>query len=373
MTRVVVTLIVALAASVWGPGLWCGRHAQGWIEGRASRQLPLARAVASSLSDLDAQSFDTGSPLFDGEWALVTHQMAILGLVQVILEHPGAQDELLPVVEGAIQRMLRPSTRRFATDRWREDGLTALEGDHGHAYLGYLNLALGAHRLLVPDGRWAQLHDALTDALARRTSAAPHALLQTYPHEAYPADMASVLGSIGLHGRATGAVHPGLRRWLATFEEAYVDPQTGLLVQAADARTGSRHDAPRGSGTAIAAYFLSFADRALTERLHGALVAHQLSFLGFGAVREYPWGDGSMGDIDSGPVILGAGISSTGFSLASARICGNDVMYRSIYRTAYLFGAPRHTADQVRFVGGGPLGNAILLAMLSAGPAAAGP
>lgn len=58
-------------------------------------------------------------------------------------------------------------------------------------------------RLVAPDTRHRALHDRLTEALARRLDASPHGVLETYPGECYPADVASVAGSIGLHARAT--------------------------------------------------------------------------------------------------------------------------------------------------------------------------
>ena len=129
-------------------------------------------------------------------------------------------------------------------------------------------------------------------------------------------------------------------------------------------------DHARGSGTALAVYLLSFSDPGLAAELYRA-VKDKLArtFLGFGVVREYPSGNsGSSGDIDSGPVILGFGVSPTGFSLAGARIYRDEAFFADLYATAYLFGAPLDREDRRGFVTGGPLGDAILFAMLTAQP-----
>jgi len=84
-------------------------------------------------------------------------------------------------------------------------------------------------------------------------------------------------------------------------------------------------------------------------------------------VREYPHGHSGSGDIDSGPVILGYGVSATGFALGPARIHGDQALFGRLLRTAVLFGAPLQRKDTLEFVSGGPLGNAILFAMLTAG------
>jgi hypothetical protein len=89
--------------------------------------------------------------------------------------------------------------------------LESLSANHGHAYLGYLNLSLGGMlRRLKPENPCAAFHDRITEALARRLATAPHGLIETYPGETYPPDLAMVAGSIALHGRATGADHRAL-------------------------------------------------------------------------------------------------------------------------------------------------------------------
>jgi hypothetical protein len=88
---------------------------------------------------------------------------------------------------------------------------------------------------------------------------------------------------------------------------------------------------------------------------------------GFGVVREYPPGIRGFGDIDSGPVVLGWGISPTGFMIAGSRIHGDRDVYSRLYATAYAWGAPVRIGDKIKFVSGGALGNAIIFAMLTAG------
>jgi hypothetical protein len=141
-------------------------------------------------------------------------------------------------------------------------------------------------------------------------------------------------------------------------------------VQAASAKTGEAYDRPRASGTALAAYFTAFADAALSADLYAALKhSCRVTPLGFGGMREYPRGTpGGLGDVDSGPVVFGVGASATGFALAGARLHGDRETYEAIFRTASLCGAPLRTPSRHRFLVGGSLGNAILLAMMTAGP-----
>ena len=141
-----------------------------------------------------------------------------------------------------------------------------------------------------------------------------------------------------------------------------------MLYQALDPETGDSVDQPRASGTLFAAYFLSFVDPALSRELFEAVRRNQVrSFAGFGAIREYPSGTpGETGDVDSGPIILGLSSSGTAFALAGSRQNGDPETFTALYRTLYLFGAPQPVGDRDTFLIGGPLGNALFFALLTA-------
>ena len=140
------------------------------------------------------------------------------------------------------------------------------------------------------------------------------------------------------------------------------------MIQRLSALTGEPHDAPRASGTGLAAYFAGFADRSVALQLTTALVAQERTFLGFGGIHEYGPGHDGGGDVDSGPVLLGVSVSATGFALAPLRAYGHPDAFERIYRTADLFGMPVHEDDRLRFRTRGPIGNALLLALLTSGP-----
>jgi hypothetical protein len=354
------TVLLACAALI--PRAIGGMNAsERWENGDA--QLALARHVADAArSGVAASNFHTGSQRFDGEWAFGTFLMTTLGLGQVVLGQPERRAELLPAMTASAGQLLIAETNAFGTEAWGDSGLGTLQGGRGHGYLGYANLSLSMLRLVDPHTPHAALGDQLTEALAARLAAAPHALFETYPGEAYAPDMAMVAGSIALHDCATGtperAFFPAWRRAFAR----YIDADSGLLYQAADVRTGEPLDAPRGSGAAIAAYALSFADRGLSERLFAGTRRHAVNLLGFGMMHEYPPGRAGPGDIDSGPVLFGVGVSATGFALAGARLWGDRELFTSLYRTVDFVGVPLNG----HFMSSGPLGNAILLAMTSA-------
>jgi hypothetical protein len=364
----IILVPLAIIVSLLAVPAWQLLRIDGLLTGRRAPQQAHADAVAAwALEHAGARAHSPGSAFFDAEWSFGTCSMVVMGLGQVALEHPELRERYLPAMEACLDWLVQPEARSFGTGRWGDDGADRGPQDPGHAYLGYMNLAMSMHRLLVPDSRYAALNDAISEQLAAGLASPAHRF-QTYPGESYPVDQAVAAGSVGLHARATGLDRDAsLADWSARFREAAVDPGSGWLVQRLDSQDGSPGDLPRGSGTALAAYGLLYADPALSRELHQALVAGGLRTpLGLGVIREYAPGYSGRGDIDSGPVILGFGVSATGFALAGARAHGDAAAYRSICRTATLFGLPAPGHGGRWFHTGGAIGNAIMLAMLTA-------
>ncbi len=353
------------------PPWWCGRDADAWLAHDVAVESGLAEYLIAFEARDDVHRHTPGDDRFAGEWALVTHQMIALGLAQIALAHPELRARYAPIVTQAALKSFSPEMRDFGTRAWGEDALASLQGPHGHAYLAYSALALSMARLIDPafPASAAAKHDALIAAYERRLLASPTGLIETYPGEAYPTDVCAVAAAIAVHGRVTGADHRAvLQHWASRVRALQIDRQSGLFIQRMGARGGEPHDAPRGSGTGLGAYFAGFADREVASTLADGLFRQRTSFLGFGAIREYARGRSGRGDIDSGPVILGVSVAATGFALGPAVAFQRRDEFRSIYRTTDLFGLPMGSAKGRRFGSGGPFGNALLLAMLTSGP-----
>ena len=159
-----------------------------------------------------------------------------------------------------------------------------------------------------------------------------------------------------------------LAHWAERVRAVQLDRASGLVVQRLGAVDGRAHDAPRGSGTGLAAYYAGFVDRDLAAQLTAALLRHESTLLGFGAIREYADGHDGGGDVDSGPVVLGVSVAATGFALAPLRAFGHRDAFTRLYRTTALFGVPLRDGDRLRFGSGGAIGNGLLLALLTSGP-----
>lgn len=276
-----VALAVALVASRLFAPWWCGQDAAGWYRGDPDLQRALADEMVAFEAEDDRTAASRGAAAnrFAGEWALVSHQMTAIGLAQLCLARAEWCERYAAVATRAAAKTLLPEMRDFGTRAWQgEDALASLGSDHGHAYLAYPTLAVGMARLVDPafPADLAAQHDALVEAYERRLLAAPMGLIETYPGEAYPTDVAAVAAAIAVHGRATGRDHePVIAHWAERVRAVQIDRASGFVIQRMGARDGRAHDAPRGSGTALAAYFAGFADRHLARELGDALIRHE--------------------------------------------------------------------------------------------------
>lgn len=308
--------------------------------------------------------FGTGHAGFDREWLFGSYQMAALGYGRLAAADPDNRAAWLARMEACLDRLRDRDTRAFDTRSWNEEPFAS---DRGHAaWLGYTGLAFSLHRTLVPDSPYAADEARIADALAVRLAA--HPLPETYPGERYPVDIAAGVGALLLHARATGGDDALPRRWLDETLPTLRDADTGLLVQAVDAR-GRPVDRPRGSGTFLASWFLGLAGAPEGAALYRAgRAALYDEVLGLGVMREYPADRPGAGDIDSGPIFLGYGVSPTGFAIGAAALAGDRETARSLFATAEAFGGPEDTVDDAgapvrRYRAGGPIGDTILFAM----------
>lgn len=356
------------------PRWWCGRIAEPWFAGRsADDYASLAGAVTDWLDQRRfGQEFQTGSWQFDGEWLLGTWQMAGIGLGQLIERYPATRAQYGPHLRACAEALLSPPVRAFDARSWNgEDPLVSLSGPNGHvAVLGYGGVVLALDRSIDPATPLAATTSAIIAALVRRYQASPIGLLETYPGETYPVDNTTAMAAISIYDKATDNRHRELLASLtANFARRCVDPATDLVIQAVDSRTGAAVDRPRASGTALAAFFLARVDPALSARLLAGLRRHcAASAFGITAMREYPAGSPpGRSDIDSGPLIFGLSMSGTGFAIGPAAFHRDRELFTGLVRMGELCGSPWERDGRRGYALGGPLGNAIMLAMVTAG------
>ena len=144
----------------------------------------------------------------------------------------------------------------------------------------------------------------------------------------WPADNVTALASLALHDTTYGtdyrAAYAAWKRWTV----ANLDPLTRTPAGKIDATTGERLQPGRGCGNAWILALLPRIDPPFAKELYGR---HRSAFvvtrLGFEVVREWPREDARGADVDSGPIVLDAGVTATGFG--SLFLCSDCLDARS--------------------------------------------
>jgi hypothetical protein len=302
-------------------------------------------------------------PLFSGEWVLVTISMTAMASTNIAFSNPDTLEDGRRVVNRCAERALTEATRAFDTTQWGEDSLSTLSGAKSHiGYLGHLLLILEAKRLL---GGGTDPHEGpVADALARRYEAAPFPYLETYPDQRYTADNMVALAALAMSDLARTPKHAALLARFVAYTKAHLlDPRSQLVVFGVT-DTGEAKGTARGSGVGWNSLYLPFVDEAFAKAQATFLRDRFSKKTGPGnlSVCEYDGCAAGTGDVDSGPVILGASPSGTGFAIAAARRLGDEAWLSGLLGTAEWVGFSVQWSGKRRYLLAPLVGDAIVLA-----------
>ena len=253
---------------------------------------------------------------------------------------------------GLAQRLVNDDTlREHATvearwalaqlDRPEEQGRfpVSAEPKFGVFYCGWRNLLLGSIiELGAADSVELFAFDrnsaALSDAFARSTS--PY--LESYVGMAWPADATVAMASLALHQRLRGGAHQQvIERWVSQVRDRL--DANGSMPHAWDPYHDRSLTDARGSSQALINTFLPVINEALAHEQFGRFQeAFFMERLGVPAVSEYPKGTFGWGDVDSGPLILGAGPAATIVGSAACRMNGDVFHAQEFAASVHGFG-----------------------------------
>jgi len=193
-------------------------------------------------------------------------------------------------------------------------------------YLGHLNLMLGCLRRLEPQPEWIPLHDAVSKSLFDRYQNSKYLVLESYPSAIWIPDNTVAIASLHLHSLATGSQYEEMcRRWADHCRKQYLDSKTGVLYSTVDLSSGAPSEEPRGSMLGWSILFIGQFDHSFAKSLY-----HQYkenfsdNYLIFRLFKERSGrSDTQIGDIDSGPVVMGYSIPGNAFAFGAAILAGD--------------------------------------------------
>ncbi|HRH67925.1 MAG TPA: hypothetical protein PLB89_00320 [Flavobacteriales bacterium] len=202
----------------------------------------------------------------------------------------------------------------------------ACEPKFGAFYCGWRNSLLASIALL--GGRQAEMialdrySAELDSAFAKSTSP----FIESYSGMAWPADNVVAVASLVMHQRLRPNTHRStIDRWLRQIGERY--DERGMIPHAWDPVADRQQEHARGCSQALINVFLPMIDTTIARGQFDRFRRYFfMERLGVPLVREYPKGVTGRGDVDSGPVILGAGCAASIVGSGACRMNG-DVLH----------------------------------------------
>jgi len=234
-----------------------------------------------------------------------------------------------PAVASTV-RVVRPPGKKL-------DALTSYKQ---HAtYLGQLNMALGYYRLIGGDDRYEGIHRRISDVLHKALVELKGRPLASFPAYSWSFDTIPCLVSLKLYDRHTGKSRSNevIRKHLEWLGAHAVHKPTGLPYSRINNTTGRGIVAPRGCDLSWRISLIAHLDAARAKAMYNAYVkAFWLDRTMIRGFAEWPGGKLTKQDADSGPILLGIGMTASGMGIAASQAAGDTP------RTAQL---ARQTAD----------------------------
>ncbi|MGJ8641407.1 MAG: hypothetical protein ACSHYA_18605 [Opitutaceae bacterium] len=241
------------------------------------------------------------------------------------------------------------------------------EGDSGEQHDEYTASLVTGYQCIVLSIRKAMIGDERYDTYINGVSKALNANIEIQLERSgaiWTSDQTTHLYAIYRADQVFDTDHSSTReRWFQTMQSEFIQDGTDLLYSRVSINPKRIDSPPRASSLAWTIIFL--------KEMYPTFVAQQFTGLekhrsqrvfSLAVYREFPgWGLLRLGDMDSGPLILGFSPSATGFSLAAQKLYGNHKDYQRTYRIFEIFGRPISDKNGKRYRMGNAMGDAILL------------
>ncbi|BDD11909.1 hypothetical protein FUAX_43410 (plasmid) [Fulvitalea axinellae] len=241
-----------------------------------------------------------------------------------------------------------------------EESLSIFMGEtllkYGAFYTGWSNRLLGRKLEVLPINKRDKAEIKIFKENCERVSNALRIskipFLETYPAEAWPADVCVCVSSLAIHDR----IFPDkydlvLKNWISHVK-ARLD-SSGLIPHSVYWRTGEVLEEARGSSQSLILSFLPEIDHSFSREQYAVFKSMFLEKrLGLSAIREYPRGAEGTGDIDSGPVIWDIGTASTIVASRAAFANGDFQLVKELNNGIEEFGFPDIKDGKKYFLGG---------------------
>jgi len=209
---------------------------------------------------------------------------------------------------------------------------------HG-TYLGQLNMALGYYRLIGGDKRYDAINKAISDALHKALVESKGRPLESFPTYSWTFDTVAAALSLRLYDHNTDSARSAsvIRSYLEWMGKNGIHKSTKLPYSIINS-AGKGMKLPRGCDLSWRISMLAQLDAALAKRMYEAYVkSFWLDRRLIAGFAEWPGGKGGRQDADSGPIVMGIGMTASGLGIAAASSTGDTKRRDSLCTQAMEF------------------------------------
>ena len=332
-------------------------------------------ALTAPWSAPGAPTAFTDQRALNPEYDFMARTFLVLALADRALAEPTSAERHAATIDAILTDTLAQDAAHgphhwllpYADTRpWRGDGRSLFVD-------GEVLVMLGARRLIADDrADWRDEMDRRAGWVEGSLGAAgPRFLAESYPNEGWTFCHTMALVGLRMHEVLDGADHRATRdAWLAEARATLIDPETGMLVSEFDL-TGRVGDGPEGSSIWLAATALQVLDPDLARDQYTRAKDHLgRDLFGLGYAREWPQGETTGVDVDSGPIVpvLEASASSSGLALVAATAFGDDRWRGQLVTALGAAEAVLALDPELARVADNPVGRSVLLWGLGFGP-----
>ena len=232
-----------------------------------------------------------------------------------------------------------------------------LQPGYGIFYAGWKNYLLS--KLLMLDTNFTgadgfiKMFAAQCESIISALKESQSPFLPSYDNAAWPADMCVAMASISNHDKVFPPKYQDrIKDWNYRVR-LRLDPVTNMIPHSVQAVTGATTEGARGSSSSLILRFLAEIDSTFAMEQYPLYEQYFVSTtFGLPSINEYPAGQSGKGDIDSGPVIFGAGFAGTIVSIGTLAALGKPEMSQHQYQAVHAFGMSYNTSRTKRYIYG---------------------
>lgn len=277
-----------------------------------------------------------------------------------------AQEEQGPAIKARVLKEALYAYDQVCSEQAKEHFDPYLPIDYGIFYAGWRNYLLS--KILQVDTSFTnhsfyiQEFKEQSHLIAQVMKETKSPFLESYFEQAWPADMCVAVASLRGHDQVFAPRYSGLIKQWVQKVEARVDPKTGMIPHKVEKATGKSIESSRGGSMALMLRLLREINPAFAQKQYHLFKDKFVSTaLTFPCIREYPKGSFGIGDIDSGPVILGVGFPATLVAVGCLPMFGDQALAAKQYITVNAFGLEQVNEEEKYYLFGAlPMADAFI-------------